>query len=650
MLQVSLFRHVSETSGASVVTKKIRVDDDRHILFQIESSKPHVISLMEGAIVDAVADAGKADDTASYFSFVLDRLNRHLRAVGAMAADSVRVFLAAIDSDDIHFSVLGNYNVYLVRGGRIEDIALGMGSDTTEFSYVSSGSVRFPDAVYVANADLLDYLTEDDVFELSSAGRDQEKRLAIENLIRREAGNRTIDCIAVAGTATEPTSVPGTGSPVADRAVAFAKRAAEMAVPAIRRAFDAAYARAAEMPALKNAVETVRNAPIWKDPRVRTAAFGLGILVSIVLLYGTAASLFSQKTDTAVPEEYRNRLIEAQLIVEKAGKDLANREAFKESLKRAEDLIFEVRGKGVYLNDVKRLLDTISVLKKQMNGIESFDPKTHETEYAFQNREFGPVGVFEVAKKYYFVGKNGIVGPYLKGSEPKSSAYPDGEEAVSADATAEGVIYVLTKTNRVLRFSKGEFSYVNVEGQRTWEAGQAIKTFNSNLYLLSADGSQVYKHKPGVNGFSAKTSVFESQKYQASPALDVAIDGAFYVLKKDLTVDRVFSTPNYSERSVILNGLPEGYALTSENDPPKLTVSPNANYVYMVLENRIWIFEPDSRNYKDVKSLRYVGQIEVVDDTVRAIHVPKDGTVFATTDVGAYQIRFEVSDGRIVIR
>lgn len=114
----------------------------------------------------------------------------------------------------------------------------------------------------------------------------------------------------------------------------------------------------------------------------------MGVVVCAFLLYVTIAAIFQQKTDLAVPEEYKNRLIEAQIIIDKAGKDLANKEVFKSNLKTAEDLIFEVRGKGVYLNDVKRLLDSISILKKQMNGIESFDPKTREAEYAFADKKF----------------------------------------------------------------------------------------------------------------------------------------------------------------------------------------------------------------------------------------------------------------------
>ncbi len=47
MLQVSLLRHASEQSDSVVVTKKIRIDDRRQILLQIDSKKPHAASLVE---------------------------------------------------------------------------------------------------------------------------------------------------------------------------------------------------------------------------------------------------------------------------------------------------------------------------------------------------------------------------------------------------------------------------------------------------------------------------------------------------------------------------------------------------------------------------------------------------------------------------
>lgn len=115
-------------------------------------------------------------------------------------------------------------------------------------------------------------------------------------------------------------------------------------------------------------------------------------------------------------------------------------------------------------------------------------------------------------------------------------------------------------------------------------------------------------------------------------------------------LDKYFTAPSYSERSIMINGLPDDYSLVSDAEIPKFYVFQNTNYLYVILANRIWVFEPDSRDFRNVKAIRYVGQIEVVENSVRSLFVPKDGTVFATTDTGVYQIGFEVADGKLVIR
>ena len=67
---------------------------------------------------------------------------------------------------------------------------------------------------------------------------------------------------------------------------------------------------------------------------------------------------------------------------------MGNREVFNTNIKKAESIIFEVRDKQVFLNDVKKLLSDISILKKQINGVESFDPKTSPSEYLFAGNNF----------------------------------------------------------------------------------------------------------------------------------------------------------------------------------------------------------------------------------------------------------------------
>lgn len=328
---------------------------------------------------------------------------------------------------------------------------------------------------------------------------------------------------------------------------------------------------------------------------------------------------------------------------------MGNREVFNANIKKAEDIIFEVRKKQVFLNDVKKLLSDISILKKQINGVESFDPKTAPSEYLFEGNDFQVNGIFELSKKLYFVGKSSLIGPYVKGGEVKKYSYPDGEEAISSDASSDGYIYIFTKTDRLLRFYKGEFSYVNVEGQKTWEKGRVIKFFNSNLYILAEDGKQLYKHKPGLNGFASKTEVFESSDTKDHTILTFGIDGGFYILKEDLTIDKIFGLPNYTKRSIRINNLPENYALDDGNIPSFFN-APNLNYLYLVLGNRVWVFEPDNKNYKDVNAIKYIGQIEFVEGKIGSITVPKDGTVIAATDTGVYTVNFEVSDGKLIVR
>ena len=124
--------------------------------------------------------------------------------------------------------------------------------------------------------------------------------------------------------------------------------------------------------------------------------------------------IFTQKANTVIPEEYKNKLIEAQLIIEKSNKDMGNRDVFNANMKKAEEIIFEVRKKQIFLNDVKKLLGDISVLKKQMNGVESFDPKTSPSEYIFEDLDFGVNSIFQINKKLYFIGKTSLIGPYIK--------------------------------------------------------------------------------------------------------------------------------------------------------------------------------------------------------------------------------------------
>jgi hypothetical protein len=56
--------------------------------------------------------------------------------------------------------------------------------------------------------------------------------------------------------------------------------------------------------------------------------------------------------------------------------------------------------------------------------------------------------------------------------------------------------------------------------------------------------------------------------------------------------------------------LPENYIKGNKNNKIKILTRKDLNYVYLLLNNKIWIFKPNIKFYKQTKTLEYLGQIE----------------------------------------
>ena len=105
--------------------------------------------------------------------------------------------------------------------------------------------------------------------------------------------------------------------------------------------------------------------------------------------------------------------------------------------------------------------------------------------------------------------------------------------------TDEGLFLALTKNNRVIASRKNtDISYLNVTGQETWEKAETIDVFNGNIYLTDTQEGQIYKHKPGINGYSQKSPVLPI----AIPHIqEVHIDGGFYIVSDGGKIWRIMT-------------------------------------------------------------------------------------------------------------
>lgn len=291
----------------------------------------------------------------------------------------------------------------------------------------------------------MNYLTKEDLEEFSL---DHDPDI-IENLISREASDEVVDCLIFfheAESVPEPLKRFQRSGP---NFLDFIQTNSEKALM-----FTKNFIRSLE---LKEKTNTFMHHPkveeILGKKSVRVGSLAAGVVVCIILLVLIVRSVFYSSMGTAVPEEYKSKLIEAEQIISRSSRDMANRELFKDNLSKAETLVFEVRDKKVFSNDVKSLLDRISVLKRQLNGIESISLDSKPVDFALPAGTV-PVAILENAKKEYVVAEKGILGPFVKGNEPKMATFPDGELAKSADISMDGMIFILTANNKILRYSK----------------------------------------------------------------------------------------------------------------------------------------------------------------------------------------------------
>jgi len=128
---------------------------------------------------------------------------------------------------------------------------------------------------------------------------------------------------------------------------------------------------------------------------------------------------------------------------------------------------------------------------------------------------------------------------------------------------------MLTDSDRIIASRKNaDISYVNVSGQESWEKSDGIDTFNGNLYLWNKAEGQIYRHKPGLNGFSQQSPVL------ASPMpgiVDIGIDGGFYIIKDDQKITRVISSTK-TQTGIIINKIPGEYTIGNKQNDTKIIV------------------------------------------------------------------------------
>lgn len=243
----------------------------------------------------------------------------------------------------------------------------------------------------------------------------------------------------------------------------------------------------------------------------------------------------------------------------------------------------------------------------------------------------------------------------IQGNTPETYVFTEmGAEDRFIDASvSESNIVLMTQAGKVVNFAKNNyFSYADVLDQATWEKSPLMYSYSTHLYLLSDSQSQILRHKKqGTNYKAGESYLTDVDAASIGKILSIAIDGGIYILKQDGSLLKLFRDPKYRLESLVLNKLPKNYNFppTSEKKP-SLRAKADLKYIYMLLDNKILVFQPNTNRYQDVKSLLYLGQIEGKDTVIEDFHVENDGELTVASQSGVYKVKFEVIEDRVVLR
>ncbi|MFA6079953.1 MAG: hypothetical protein WC753_00530 [Candidatus Gracilibacteria bacterium] len=573
-------------------------------------------------------------DPVVTFTEILEHLNAHLDELSATHKKSdISLFIGLISDNHIHFSMFGkNLTGMLVSPKNTEDIFQGMDNHEGHFTYDSHGEIQLNESIYVFAPKIDLHIVQQESKTLDHLNIGKRCELLAE---RVERSNHDKGIILAIGreedeerTAWKPEKI----TPLSHKITAVFETNT------------------------KNMNDKIQGVFRSLSDKAQNWMLISGLLVSIILLYIILSGLLKSQYAIFVPQKYKDILAEARVEMTNASKALDKPEQFGPAIVRTRELLQQVKSKNVLQVDVEQIEKELAVLEKSINKVISLTPEQYKKVYTFSNgTESLPFGMYVADKKLFFVTQKSVIGPYVEGQATKESTLPEGASSLSSDIDGDGRIYITTDKDKIYLFDKGTLTSLGVQQVGGWDKSSDISVYNSNIYLLSSDKRQIYKHrKQSENMYTGKSLVITPET-QTSPIINMDIDGSVWLLSgtNSIKTEKILTAPKYERRGIVMNNLGINTFVNTDPSVTKIYADPSYQEVYILADNRIWIFVPNSKRFSDVKSLSYIGQIDVQNIIISDIVIQQSGDVreifFGSPKSDIYSTKFSVTDNKIHI-
>lgn len=630
---------INKNKENTVIKKSISLDDKLQCFIYIDSDSQNYADALENNILDCIIDKISKTNTYGDFSVSLENINAFIKTWNQDKTDklSANIFIGILEENNFIFSNIGKSAAYLINR-KEEFVELTDPSENKqEFWYISNGSLSSQEFIIIATTNILDYLTQSDILDGIDSYKDN-KHFAqnIADILENEIISENIAFGSVQYINPEAIEVEEDNKYI------------ELIKEKYFLIIDTKFVKNIIKLSLK-----AKSQLMQQSKTVKNIAFIFGITLCVVFLYSTISGIVSVATNDKQKEVSVEKLTQARNYINLASDNVGNEAAFEKNISDAELLIAEIQEQEMYLGDIEKMQSDINILKKQFNKIETFDPLSENEIYSGNFWDFVTI-VKKNDGKAYIIQEKWISGPINTGTKVNEyvNTQLDNDE-VFLDAAVIGTdIFLNTNKSKIVKFSKnGYFSFMDVKDQAQWNSSKIIKSYASNIYIVDDKKAQIYKHTLSGNSFGKWSDYLNLEDVNAiGNILSIAIDGGFYILKDDLVVQKFFASPEYEMSGITLNNLPKNYKIENTDSKVEIKTRADLNYVYMLLNNKIFVFQPNSKRYRDVNALTYVWQIDGGTKTIKDFYINKDGYLWVINETGIYELNFELSDNKLILR
>ncbi len=618
-------------------TYSVNLDDDLDCIIVLSIKDEKLGDLLYHKIIDSLIDRVHPKNVYKDFSNALENINAFLASWKHEweKIKGLHGIIGVYHKKTFLFSTVWRASCYLYNTHR-DVIEITDKEDTThDFSFISSGEVASGESLILSTLRLLDILSKDDIKDGLLWGDIERSWDNIEKILFSEHSWKNIALVSC----KKEIQAQDQWSWNYQKVSHYFLRACDNSI--VKSTLSHIY--------------ILRDKLLDQSLQVKRFLLAIGVLMSAFFLYTIISGFLWVASNTVGSEKMKESLILAQNNIVNASKSMNNEDMFTLNIGAAEEIISKLESEEIFLNDVAKLKDEIGILQKQFNGIEPFISTSENTIYTYEWSK-QVVKILSRDNQIFVVHKDSITGPILKWEDAENAIFqdlPSGEYFIDATVFWTDIV-LITNTGKVVNFAKNSyFSYSDVLDQVTWELSPIINSFNTSLYMLSDSGNQILRHKRKWSDYDSGVAYLKDQDaIDTGRILSLAIDGGIYILKLDGSIVKLFRSPEYRLESLVLNKLPKNYSfknLDGEN-LPSLRARRELSYVYMLLDNRILIFRPNTTNINDVKSLQYLGQIEGKDIIIEDFYVDNDGEIFIAATRWVYRLEFDVNDEDIILK